>query len=133
MTGLRLLCAYYLKNITALNGQALNSQEIESSSNKKFTIDTVIAHSLYIVNRPRTLRYCFVTDYCKADKNIQGQYFYDDQVLLSTSLNVHDPNWQYKVCLKGWRLVFQNTSTYQKLNLKRKISRNVIYLLKKNR
>ncbi len=94
-----------------LNSQPITGQETDIANGKKFTQETVVNHSLYILNRPRTLKYSFVSDYCKTDKNIQNHLFYDEnQTLYSTQLHLWDANWQFKVILNLMANLLCNTA-----------------------
>ena len=96
MEGVKFLGIYNLRNLKTLNGESISSYDLDLFTNKKINQDLVFKNGMSLTNRPRKLKYSFVTDYCKICKTLSPIEKQADSYLLNP-LSLSDSNFALKV------------------------------------
>jgi hypothetical protein len=96
--GYKIVCAHYLKNLKQLNGVLLTNTDFENAT-RTITYEAILKRGLHLLTRPRSLKYSFVTDYCKEVASKRNLYSELDDKLIQSAINapIADSNWTMKV------------------------------------
>ena len=87
-----------MKNLKRLNNTQLLNIE-KDQSERTLTFDSILKNGLNLISRPRTLKYSFVTDYCKEISFERSLYNELDEKTIQAAVNgpIADHNWTQKV------------------------------------
>jgi Leucine-rich repeat (LRR) protein len=85
---------------------------MDIASIRLLTNDFIVRNSYNLLNRPRNLKYSFVTEYLKECRSYKRNTLFNDQSIVPLSLSILDTNWQLKVtsiCLDNQNLFKLNS------------------------
>jgi hypothetical protein len=98
MDGFRIICASYLKSLKILNNVQFATSE-QDQANRTISFDLVLKKGFNLITRPRTLKYSFVTDFCKDVSTKRSNFNEIEDKLLQIAISgpVSDQSWTLKV------------------------------------
>lgn len=85
---------------------------MDNASIRLLSNEFIVNNSFNLLNRPRNLKYSFVTEYLKDSRSYKHNTLYNDQSIVPLNLTLLDTNWQFKVtslCLDNQNLFKLNS------------------------
>lgn len=95
MEGIKFLSIYHLRKLKIFNGETVTAYDMDVFANKKINNELIYRYGMNLINRPRKLKYAFVTDFCKINKTNSNERLAEQFLINSISLS--DSNFCLKV------------------------------------